>query len=151
MTKDEARSLVIEASKVWEACGVLMIYEGDTNRMPGAMDDVNVVGWSLVMPPQLRGLTNGRSSGGSLIERDIQFRSDRQEFKLHVRLLQKVISHEFGHAIGLTHSPQCNDIMTLAADCPPADPHTLPINLTAFDLKRCLALYPDLNGRSPPD
>lgn len=141
LTEDQARQLVMEASRVWEPCGIHMEYRGDTERNPGAMDGVNVVGWSLSMPPQLRGLTEGRGRNGQLLERDILFRPDRLEFKRHPRLLQKVISHEFGHAIGLTHSSQCNEVMTLAADCPRMDPDTLPITLTQHDLERCRALY----------
>jgi hypothetical protein len=141
MTESQARQLVMEASKVWETCGVRMEYEGDTERIPGVMDGVNVVGWSLGMPAQLRGLTEGRGRNGQLLERDIMFRPDRVEFRLHPRLLRKVISHEFGHAIGLTHSSQCNEVMTLAADCPKMDPESLPITLTEHDLERCRALY----------
>ena len=46
-------------------------------------------------------------------------------------------------ALGLTHSTQCNEVMTLAADCPRMDPDTLPITLTQHDLERCKALYPE--------
>ena len=69
-------------------------------------------------------------------------KAQRPEFEHYPRLLQKVITHEFGHAIGLTHSSRCDDVMTLAADCPKADPDTLPIKLTARDLARCQAIYP---------
>ena len=69
-------------------------------------------------------------------------RPDREEFRRSPRLLQKVITHELGHAIGLTHSARCDDVMTLAADCPKSDPETLPLSPTANDLARCRALYP---------
>lgn len=94
------------------------------------------------MPRQLRGLTMGQAKDGRLLERDVLIRPDRREFERHPRLLQKVITHEFGHAIGLTHSSRCDDVMTLAADCPKAAPDTLPLALTTHDLARCQALYP---------
>lgn len=142
LTPEAARQLVEAAAKPWAACGVRMVYQGDSERAPGKMDGSNVVGWSLTMPSALRGITQGRAKDGRLLERDIAIRPDRQEFKSSPRLLQKVITHEFGHAIGLTHSARCDDVMTLAADCPKANPDTLPATLTANDLARCRAVYP---------
>ncbi|MFZ2628080.1 MAG: matrixin family metalloprotease [Rugosibacter sp.] len=137
-----AKAMVLEAAKRWEACGVDMRLLGDTDRAPGAMDGGNVVGWSLAIPPRLRGLTLGRARASRLLERDVAIRPDREEFRRSPQLLQKVITHELGHAIGLTHSLRCDDVMTLAADCPKADPETLPLSPTANDLARCRALYP---------
>src|SRR3546814_12676507 len=66
-----------------------------------------------------RSLTLGKAHAGRLIERDIAFNSGHGEFnRKPPLLLEKVMAHEFGHAIGLTHSTQCGDVMTLAADCP---------------------------------
>lgn len=139
-----ARELVLDASRKWEVCGVRMDYQGETELAAGRMDGNNVVGWSLEMPRKLRGITLGKVKAGHLLERDIAFLPDRREFERFPRLLQKVITHEFGHAIGLTHSPRCDDVMTLAADCPRIDPDHLPLELTGHDLARCRIIYPDL-------
>lgn len=136
-----ARELVLEAAKQWEACGVRMAYQGETESAAGRMDGNNVVGWSLDMPRNLRGITLGKARDGRLLERDIAFRPDREEFERFPRLLQKVITHEFGHAIGLTHSLRCDAVMTLAADCPRIHPDKLPLTLAENDLARCRALY----------
>jgi len=142
LAPDAARALVTDAAKPWAACGIRISFEGDTDHAPGNMDRVNVVGWSLEMPPRLRAITLGQARDGQLLERDIAIRPDRREFEQSPRLLQKVITHEFGHAIGLTHSSRCDDVMTLAADCPKVHPSALPIDLTGNDLARCRALYP---------
>lgn len=144
LTQESARLIVQRSAKAWEACGVKMIYLGDSDTRPGKMDNVNVVGWSLQMPMQLRGLTIGKAQDGRLLERDVMIRPDRKEFKDSPRLLQKVIMHELGHAIGLSHSPRCDDVMTLAADCPQLSPDLLPLKPTNNDLDRCNAIYPQL-------
>ncbi len=141
ITPQEASRLFRDAAARWEACGVKMQFLGETTVAPGKMDGINVVGWSMEIQPSLRGLTVGRGKDGKILERDVSIRPDRQEFKLSRRLLEKVITHELGHAIGLTHSPRCDDVMTLAADCPKADPEKLPVEPTKNDLQRCRAIY----------
>ena len=142
---EEARLLVQEAAKSWEACGLRMAYQGETQRTPGQMDRRNVVGWSMQIPKRVRGMTVGQAKDGRLLERDVLIRPDRREFERFPRLLRKVILHEFGHAIGLTHSNRCDDVMTLAADCPPRHPNQLPVAPTENDLARCRSLYPPGN------
>jgi hypothetical protein len=141
LTAPQARSLMLEAAQQWEACGVRMEFRGETDLEPGAMDGTNVVGWRLRLPLQVRGITLGRARAGRLSERDIAFAPAREEFEREPRLLKKVIVHEFGHAIGLTHSSRCDDVMTLAANCPRVAAAELPLAPTANDLARCAALY----------
>ena len=137
----QALALLQEAAAKWRECGVSMEFLGQTQIAPATIDGVNVVGWRSQMPPQMRGVTVGRAREGRLLERDIVFAADRAEFERHPELLRKVLVHEFGHAIGLTHSARCDEVMTLAADCPGQDPARLPLAPTARDIERCRALY----------
>jgi hypothetical protein len=141
LSSEAAKALMLEAAAKWEVCGLHMEYVGDTQREPGRMDGDNVGGWSRRLPRNMRGVTLGRAQAGQLIERDIVFAADREEFRAHPELLKKVLVHEFGHAIGLTHSAHCDDVMTLAADCARADPSTLPLAPTPHDIERCRAIY----------
>lgn len=146
MSADEARALVRQAAIKWEACGVRMQFLGDTGLTPGTMDGENVVGWTAELTRGIRALTQGRAVGDRLVERDIVIVAERQEFRQFPPLLEKVLVHEFGHAIGLRHSPACGDVMALAADCPRAPPSSLPLIPTANDLARCRTVYPTLRG-----
>jgi hypothetical protein len=141
ISAEAAKSLFIEAARAWETCGIRMEYVGESAQQPGAMDDVNVVGWSPRLAANVRGVTMGRARAGQLIERDIAFNPTRGEFQRHPEWLRKVLMHEFGHAIGLTHSSRCDDVMTLAADCGRPDPASLPMAPTPRDMERCRALY----------
>ncbi|HUR89856.1 MAG TPA: matrixin family metalloprotease [Ramlibacter sp.] len=143
LSDDQARKLLVDAAREWEPCGLRVEYMGETDLPSGTMDGVNVVGWRPDLPRHLRGITLGRAREGKLIERDITFASARPEFERYPTLLRKVVVHEFGHAIGLTHSGTCNDVMTLAADCGRADPMSLPQTPTPHDLERCRAMYMD--------
>jgi hypothetical protein len=141
LTDQEAREIVFAASLSWSACGVKIILDGETDQVPGRMDGVNVFGWSSDHSFRQRGMTIGRSKGALIYEKDVVISSSRQEFARFQILLKKVIMHEFGHALGLSHSKHCSDVMAFGADCPNISPADLPTNPSARDIAECQRLY----------
>lgn len=143
MSEDDSEKLFVTAAKKWEACGVKMEYMGKKDHPLLTMDNHNTVGWGSINR-KLRGITIGKAKNNNLIEKDIAINPFRQEFLKHPQLLEKVVVHEFGHAIGLAHSSYCDDVMTLALDCPHLDPDSVPSSPTVRDLKSCESLYSQL-------
>lgn len=142
LTDKTAFALVERAVQAWEDCGPVLKFEGPTQRAAGAIDGVNVIGWSSDLDRAQRGLTRGRSlQGGILLERDVLINAQREEFRRFPRLLQKVITHEVGHALGLIHAQACTDVMSSGAICPASDPRTLPLMPTSGDMAACRVRY----------
>ena len=140
MSEEDSEKLFVTAAKKWEVCGVRMEYLGKKDHPVLTMDNHNTVGWGLIQG-KLRGITIGKAKNNKLIEKDIAINPFRQEFLKHPQLLEKVVVHEFGHAIGMIHSSRCDDVMTLASDCPSLDPDLVPNFLTERDLQSCMSLY----------
>ncbi len=135
-----ATALFLSAADAWAACGVRREFAGETARAAGAMDGVNVAGWSSLMPRSLRGLTTKRRAGAALLEADIAINGRSAELRASPELLFKVILHEFGHALGLVHTPECRDVMSYGGKCRIPNSE-LPQRPGAGDLAQCAARY----------
>lgn len=128
------------AAEEWAPCGVRIEFAGETDLPPGRMDGINVAGWSAALPPAMRGTTFKRRAGDALIEADIAINAANHPLRASPELLRKVILHEFGHALGLVHSPDCGDVMSFGAACRlPA--RELPQRPKTGDLAQCAARY----------
>lgn len=136
-------ALFREAAGHWAACGVRLEYAGETDQPPGRMDGVNTAGWSAGLPPGLRGLTLRRRSTDRLLEADVLVNAASAELRARPLLLRKVILHELGHALGLLHSQDCADVMTLGSTCPGLPDARLPQQPSAGDLRQCAMRYPE--------
>ena len=100
-----------------------------------------MLGWAPTMAPGMRGITRRRSRGLQLAEADIQIAAGNPEFRSAPELLSKVITHEFGHALGLVHSPDCRDVMSFGANCRGIPPERLPQAPAVGDLAQCRVRY----------
>jgi hypothetical protein len=147
----EGRKRVEEAVEAWAPCGARFEFAGETRNSPGLRDGRNVIGWNAELGPGKRAVTKVMMNrDGKAAERDIAINSSRAEFRRHPRLLRKVMMHELGHVLGLTHSPDCRDVMSLGADCRGVAPDELPLAPTENDLKRCRAARLHGTVESPP-
>ena len=137
---DEGLQLFQNAASAWQKCGVRIIYAGQTDQIPKPnKEDQNILGWG-ELPPHIRGFTFRSQRGGYLNQSDIMINADNADIKKDPRLLQKVITHEFGHALGLYHSKGCYDVMSSAAVCGKTDLPP-PLQPTSNDLEQCKSRY----------
>ena len=143
LANDEGLTLFHLASKEWEACGAKVVFKGLTTSPSIKKDKRNVMGWA-ELPPHIRALTFRQKikNSSQLVEADILVNTLNNKIKNDSALLQKVVKHEFGHALGLFHPISCSDIMSSATECGDKIASPPPQHLTEGDLAQCRIRYP---------
>jgi hypothetical protein len=132
-----------KAALAWQPCGVEIIYKGTSSSSNNILgDQINVFGWGQ-LTPSMRAVTYRAMKKNSPIikEADIIVNVDNQDIQKNVRLLQKVITHEFGHALGLLHPMSCDDVMSNASECGKRIANPPPLTPTENDLLQCKLRY----------
>jgi len=139
LTNSQAKTLFTNAAQAWSSCGVAIHYAGELDEEAGTPNANNLLGWGN-LPPRIRGFTYRRQAAGKLVGSSIVINNENEDIKNNPVLLQKVVTHEFGHALGLIHSKGCRDVMSSAAICgnPSFPPPVVP---TENDLIQCQMRY----------
>lgn len=145
------RELFLAAAHAWAGCGVRIEFAGETELPAGRLDGMNVAGWSDSLQRGMRGITLKRRAGSALVEADVVVSATNPQLRASPQLLRKVVVHEFGHALGLVHSPDCADVMSFGASCRHLSAQELPQRPAAGDLAQCTARYRGAQGESERD
>lgn len=131
-----------KAARAWENCGLAIEFIGATSNPVLRQDKLNTFGWAK-LPPKYRALTfrKMKFQSDQIQESDIVTNIQNKDIRQNERLLLKVITHEFGHALGLLHSIDCNDVMSSAQDCGSRIAQLPPLLPTENDLEQCHLRY----------
>jgi Matrixin len=139
-------NLFKNAAIAWKNCGVDITFNGTVHITPLEKKQVNVLGWMQNNSQKIRGITirvpySKNSTTKTLKEVYVAINALNIQLMNDPRLLQKVVTHEFGHALGLVHSSRCDDVMSSAAICGASAANPPPTEPTPNDLSQCKNLY----------
>ena len=142
LQKEASLELFKNAAKAWEGCGPKLIFKGTVGNKTGPGDKMNIFGWAELKPP-VRGFTYRAMKKNSplIFESDIEININNLDTQSDPVLLQKVITHEFGHALGLLHSETCDNVMSSASECGKKIAYPPPTSPTSDDWAQCKIRY----------
>jgi hypothetical protein len=138
---DDAEMLqkFVDAAAKWsDVCGVRIVYDGPSPVSPFSFDGVNVIGWGTPgggLQAETSAWSNTMPNGDQvLVESDIML---DPAVVTTPQILASLLTHEWGHAIGLGHSPVDFALMS----GPPDSAYSNLTDLTPDDVQGCRCLY----------
>ena len=140
---DQGLELFKNAALAWKECGLKIEFKGIAPRANIKLGDkVNAFGWGQ-LSASTRAITYRVMEKNSPVikEADIFVNSDNRDIQKNATLLQKVITHEFGHALGLLHPQSCDDVMSSASECGKKIANPPPLSPSENDLLQCQLRY----------
>ena len=140
VSEDRVLQAAEGAARAWASCGVTIAYVAQTAARPGARDGVNVIGWARSLYNAVPfsdpgGVTLPWAQDGHVVEVDIALVPQTVRTIVELRM---VLTHEFGHAVGLAHTPEPGFLMSASFDAGEVDAHPRP---SRAELQRCRNLY----------
>jgi hypothetical protein len=132
-----------EAARAWAPCGVRITHVARTAARPGANDGISVIGWARSLYNAVPfsdpgGVTLPWTEDGRAVEVDIALVPQTVRTMVELRM---VLTHEFGHAAGLAHTPEPGFLMSASFDAGELDAHPRP---SRAEMQRCRELYREL-------
>ncbi|MEO8305970.1 MAG: matrixin family metalloprotease [Betaproteobacteria bacterium] len=134
--------LIADSSKWTAACGVQIVYDGETsvapNNLGGGADGFNVIGWGKpdigISGATYSWYQSNGANGLALVDSDMIL---DPKYVTTLAQMTMTVSHEWGHAIGLAHSNVERTLMSGSPD----SAYTNYTELTADDVNGCRCLY----------
>ena len=149
LASDKA-AIVAQITKSFEKwssqCGITYVYEGETTVAPNskAPDGVSVVGWGVIDPGLGAWTYAWYSQSGNdrvLVDADVTLSTSNVA---SLGDLDRLMTHEWGHAMGLDHSDTESALMS----GPPSSHYNALVTPQADDLRGCRCQYGLASGAS---